>query len=79
MLRLGQAECRHFLAAHNFGNRCDNFRGEGRGPECQPFGERFDHRLRHGDTGEPLYSAGTTCQGAAVGEVRANMSSSAAR
>jgi hypothetical protein len=52
--RLRQAERRHLLATQDFCGRVDNFGGEGRGPECDPFGERFDHRLRQSDAGEPF-------------------------
>src|SRR6516165_4964040 len=77
-LSLGQVECGHLFATEAL-CRFDDFRVEGRGPECQPFAERLDGGLCHGKAGEPFVFGRDDVPGCRRVEVCANMSSRAAR
>jgi hypothetical protein len=57
--RLRQAECRHLLATQDLRRCFEDCGVESRRSACDPFAERLDHRLRHGDAGEPFKFGGS--------------------
>jgi hypothetical protein len=69
VLRFRQAECGHLFAVHDFHGRFDDCGSERRGRSVIPLPSVLTTVLATARRANHLYSAGTTCQGAAAVEV----------